>query len=82
MKKPKFNIGDRVRLSDFDSPSKKGYKHQFTQDVFEIFAISSRKPPTYTKKDEQDKIMRGNFFKVVKILQSGTRSLPFHCGYC
>ena len=55
MKKSKFNIGDRVRLSNFDSPSKKGYKHQFTQELFEIFAISSRKPPTNTIKDEMNR---------------------------
>ena len=60
-RKPKIKIGDRVRISKNDSPFRKGYKPQFTKEVFEIFASSSRKPPTYTIKDEQDEIIRGKF---------------------
>ena len=45
-RKPQFKIGDRVRISKYDSPFRKGYKPQFTQKVFEVAAISSRKPPT------------------------------------
>ena len=61
--KPQFKIGDRVRISKYDWPFKKGYKPQFTQEVFGIVEIFSRKPPTYTKKDEQDEIIRGNFYQ-------------------
>ena len=43
-------------------PFRKGYKPQFTKEVFEIVAVSSKKPPTYTKKDEQDEIILGIFF--------------------
>ena len=68
--KPQFEIGDRVRISKFDLPSRKGYKPQFTQEVFEIVAISSRKPPTYTIKDEQDEIIRGKFYQkeLIKVI--------------
>ena len=52
--KPKFEMGDRVRILKFDWPFRKGYKPQFIQEVFEIVPISSQKPPTYTTKDEQD----------------------------
>ena len=52
-KKPTFKIGDRVRISKFDLPICKGYKPQFTREVFEIVAIATRKSPTYTIKDEQ-----------------------------
>ena len=62
-RKPKFKVGDRVRLSKYDLPFRKGYKPQFAQKVFEIVAISSRKPPTYTIKDEQDEILRGKFYQ-------------------
>ena len=58
-RKPQFKIGDRVRISKYDLPFRKGYKPQFTQEVFEIVEISSRKPPTYSIKDEQDEIIRG-----------------------
>ena len=62
-RKPQFEIGDRVRISKYDLPFRKCYKPQFTQEVFEIVAISTRKPPTYTIKDEQDEIIRGNFYE-------------------
>ena len=45
-KKPKFGIGDRVRISKYDSLFRKGYKPQFTQKIFEIVAIATKKHPT------------------------------------
>ena len=45
-KKPAFKIGDRVRISKYDLPFRKGYKPQFTRKVFETVAIATRKPPT------------------------------------
>ena len=70
IRKPKFKVGDRVRVSKFDLPFRKGYKHQFTKKVFEIVAISSKKPPTYTIKDEQDEIIRGKFYQkeLIKVI--------------
>ena len=61
--KPKFNVGERVRISIYDSPFRKGYKPQLSKEVFEIVAISSKKRPTYTIKDEQDEIIRGKFYQ-------------------
>ena len=66
-RKPKFKVGDRVRISKYDLPFRKGYKTQFIREVFEIVAISSRKPPTYTIKDEQDEIIRGKFYQKEKL---------------
>ena len=65
-----FKTGDRVRISKYDLPFKKGYKPQFTQEVLESVAISSRKPPTYTIKDEQDEIIRGKFHQkeLIKVI--------------
>ena len=69
-RKPKFKVGDRVRISNYDLPFRKGFKPQFTKEVFEIVAIFSKKPPTYTKKDEQDEFIRGNFYqkKLIKVI--------------
>ena len=53
--------GDRARISKYDLPFRKGYKPEFTEELFETVAISSRKPPTYTIKEEQDEIIRGKF---------------------
>ena len=62
-KKPTLKTGDRVRISKFDLPFRKGYKPQFTSEVFEIVAIATRKPPTYTIKDEQGEIIQGKFYQ-------------------
>ena len=62
-KKPKFGIGDRVRISKYDLPFRKGYKPEFTQEIFEIVAIATKKPPTYTINDEQEEVIRGKFYE-------------------
>ena len=62
-KKPTFKIGDRVRISKYDLLFRKGYKPQFTREVFEIVATATRKPPTYTIKDEQGEIIQGKFYQ-------------------
>ena len=68
--KPTFKVGDRVRISKYDLPFRKGYKPQFTREVFEIVAIAIRKPPTYTIKDEQDQVIQGKFYqkKLIKVI--------------
>ena len=61
---PKLAIGDKVRISKIDLPFRKGYKPQFTEEIFEIVvAIASRKTPTYTIKDNQNLVIRGKFYE-------------------
>ena len=69
-KKPTFKVGDRVRISKYDLPFCKGYKPQLTREVFEIVAIATRKPPTYTIKDEQDEVFQGKFYQkeLIKVI--------------
>ena len=69
-RKFKFNVGDRVRISKYDLLFRKGYKPQFTKEGFENVAISSKKPPTYTIKHEQDEIIRGRFYQkgLIKVI--------------
>ena len=61
--KPKYGIGDRVCICKYDIPFRKGYKPQFTQEVFEIVVIPTENPPTYAVKDEQEEVIRGNFYE-------------------
>ena len=70
LKKPTFKIGVRVQISKYGLPFRKGYKPQFTREVFEIVANKTRKPPTYTIKDEQDEIIQGKFYQkdLVKVI--------------
>ena len=69
-KKLTFKIVDRMRISKYNLPSRKGYKPQFTREVFEIVAIATRKPPTYTIKHEKDDIIRGQFHQkeLIKVI--------------
>ena len=41
-RKPKFRVGDRVRISKYDLRFRNGYKLKSTQKVFVIVAISSK----------------------------------------
>ena len=62
-KRPKIGFGDRVCISKYDLPFRKSYKAQFTQEIFEIVAIATKKPPTYTIKDERKEVIRGKFYE-------------------
>ena len=44
--KPKFQVGYRIRLSNQDLPFRKGYNPQSTNEMLEIVALVTRKPPT------------------------------------
>ena len=74
-RKPKFKVGDRVRIWRYDLPFRRGYEPQFTGDVFEIVAISSRIPATYTLNYEQDEIIGGKFYQkeLIKVIQHWNR---------
>ena len=69
-KKPTFKTGNRVRNSKSDLLFRKGYKPLFTREFFEIVAIATRRPPTYTIKDEQDEIIQVKFHqkKLIQVI--------------
>ena len=58
---PNFKIGDNVRISKIDIPFCKRYKPQKTNEVFQIEAIYTRKPPTNIRKDDHGKPILGKF---------------------
>ena len=60
-KKPKFTVEDRIRFSKIDLLFRKGYKPEFTQELFETVSIAPQIPPAYTIKDEKEEVIRGNF---------------------
>ena len=49
-KKPKFGIGNRIRICKYGLLFRKSYKPKFTQELFEIVAIATKKT---TKKYNQ-----------------------------
>ena len=62
-KKLNFKVGDRVTIPKNDIPFRKGYKPQFTDEIFEISAISTEKPPTYIIKDLDKEEILGKFYE-------------------
>ena len=62
-KKSTFKTRDRVRISKYELPFRKGYKPQFTRKVFEIVAVATKKPPKYTITDEQGEIIQSKFYQ-------------------
>ena len=62
-KKLTSKVGDRVRISKYDLLFRKGYKPQFTREVFETVAIATKKLPTYTIKDEQGEVIQGKLYQ-------------------
>ena len=64
-KKPKFKKGDNVRLAYESSPFRKGYKAQFTDQIYEIYSIATKKPiVTYKVKDlNSNKVLKGRYYE-------------------
>ncbi len=67
--KPKLGIGNLVRISKEDIPFRKGYRQQFTDEIFEIYDIATTNPVTYRLKDSTDELILGKFYEkeLVKI---------------
>ena len=59
-KNSEIGIGDRVRISKYDLPFSKGYKPQFTQEIFEIVAIAFKNLQHIQWKMNKKKLYVGN----------------------
>ena len=62
-KRPRFEVGENVRISKKDIPFRKGYKSQFTNEIFKIVKIATFKPPTYDLCGEQGDEILGKFYE-------------------
>ena len=61
--KPKFFVGDLVRILKKEETFGKGYKQSFTDEVFEISSIPTLNPPTYSLIDTDKEIIQGKFYQ-------------------
>lgn len=61
--KPKFNVGDKVRISKYKQVFKKGYLPNWTNEVFTVYAIKPTKPVTYILQDSQGETLHGGFYE-------------------
>ena len=64
VRRPKFYVGDFVRISKADLPFRKGYKQTFTNEVFEIYDIPTTNPPTYSLIDASLESVKGKFYEL------------------
>lgn len=62
-KKPRFQIGDKVRLSMVTQIFRKGYLPKWTEEIFTIGKIIKRKPVVYRVKDFNDNEIEGTFYE-------------------
>ena len=62
-RRPRFAVGDIVRIAKEDIPFRKGYKPNFTDELFEIVKISTLNPPTYNLQDTSGVIILGKFYE-------------------
>ena len=63
--KPKFKNGDRVRIAFKKIPFQKGYKQQYTNEVFKVSRVCAPKvkgPVTYNLLDSKDEPILGKFY--------------------
>ena len=64
VKKPKFRIGDRVRISKYKRKLfDKGFTPNWTEEVFVINEILHTKPVTYRLVDLQGEAVTGSFYE-------------------
>ena len=61
--KPKFKIGDKVRVSKAKAVFDKGYTPNWSTEIFTIVRIAATSPPTYHLKDYQDQPVSGGFYE-------------------
>ena len=70
-RRPKFNVGDVVRIAKANIPFKKGYKPQFTEETFVVTNIASRVPVvTYNIMDLRGDNISGKFYESELIKQN------------
>ena len=63
VKRSKFKIGDRVRISKYKKLFAKGYLPNWTNEVFTVYEIKPTNPKTYILRDDKGNILLGGFYE-------------------
>ena len=63
MYKPKYEKGDLVRIAKHDEKFRRGYKQNYTDEVFSIFKIATVSPPTYNLIDANNVMIEVKFYE-------------------
>src|SRR5438477_5436817 len=62
-KKPKYKVGDFVRIYKYKNLFEKGYIGRWTKEVFQISRILNTNPVTYNIMDEDGEIIKRGFYE-------------------
>ena len=85
-KKPKFQIGEKVRISKFKKTFEKGFTPNWTEEIFVVDKIIYTHPITYKLVDLSGEEITGSFyeeemqktnqktFRIKEILEKGEKS--------
>ena len=67
----KFEIGDKVRVTKYRNPFKKGYLPNYTEEIFTIEERIHRQPPVYKIKDWESEQIVGSYYEeeLVKVVK-------------
>src|SRR6188508_2835892 len=60
--KPKFQVGDSVRISETRRVFKKGYLPSWTRELFKVVNVFPTDPPTYRITDYSGEVIKGKFY--------------------
>ena len=60
--KPKFKVGDRVRIFKYKNKFEKGYKGYWTKEIFKVIEIKETKPIMYKIQDLNNENIQGSFY--------------------
>lgn len=60
--KPKFKIGDKVRISKLKKHFEKGYTPNWTVEIFTVSNVLNTNPITYKVKDYEENEIKGSFY--------------------
>lgn len=69
-KKPRYEVGDSVRISAFRYTFRKGYEQNYTDETFVVTRVLSTDPATYELKDYYGERLSGIFYgkELVKVV--------------
>lgn len=62
-RKPKYCIGDNVRVANPKQIFDKGYKQKWSEEIFTISKIVMKKPYVYRLLDSSAELIKGNFYE-------------------
>lgn len=63
IKKPKFKVNDKVRISKAKHVFEKSYTPNWSTEIFTIYKVCKTTPVTYHLKDYQNEIVAGGFYE-------------------